>query len=262
MTKRRWHFFIAALVTLLFCFCSVLHADAVDEEHAHTGRMDARGIIEEFMGAPYERAPLGEGDNEAIYREDAFDCTTLVLTVAAKLNAGRQNATEMMKQVHYYPPGKVSFGTRLHFSSYRNRVSDYFQDITSRIGGGITKSEAVVLNRRRPGEGRLIDIDWQKRVRVEYVPSSNVPDLVEKLPDVVGVGFVRTESFEKGLAITHEGILLDGRTLVHASLKEGKVVRMDFLDYLSRQEYSGVSFFSFRQVAERNQTLRKKNTES
>ena len=92
---------------------------------------------------------------------------------------------------------------------------------------------------------------------MEYIPSSEVPDLVEKLPDVVGVGFVRRESFERGLAITHEGIVLDGRTLVHASLKEGKVVRMNFLDYLNRQEYSGVSFFSIRRVMERNQTLRK-----
>lgn len=189
---------------------------------------------------------MGEGEGERIYREDAFDCTTFVLTVAARMHAGQGNASEMMKAIHYYPPGEVSFENRLHFSSYRNRVSDYFKDITSEVGGELTRRRRVVLNRHRPGRGRLVDIDWERELTVEYIPSARVPAVVDQLPEVAGAAFVRRESFRKGLGVVHEGLVLDGRYLAHASSAQGKVVRVDFLDYLKRHAYTGVSFYQLK----------------
>ncbi|MCF8086285.1 MAG: DUF1460 domain-containing protein, partial [Desulfohalobiaceae bacterium] len=200
-------------------------------------------IVQEFMGAPYERSPLGEGEGERIYREDVFDCTTFVLTVAARLNAGSRNASEMMKRIHYDPPGEVSFENRLHFSSYRNRVSDFFEDITSEVGGGLTKRERVLLNRDRPDQGRLVPVAWEREVIMEYIPSARVREVVDNLPEVAGAGFVRREYFAEGLGLVHEGLVLDGRYLVHASSAKGKVVQVDFLDYLKRRGYTGVCFY-------------------
>lgn len=201
------------------------------------------GIARDLLGVPYEEGPLGEGEGERIYREDAFDCTTFVLTVASRLHAENKPPREAMKKIHYYPPGEVSYENRLHFTSYRNRVSDYFRDITARVGGERTKSQEVLLNRDTPGRGRLLDMDWEQEITVEYVPARKVPLVVQNLPRVAGAGFIIREHFSRGLDIVHEGLVLDGERLVHASREKGKVAQEDFLAYLKRHAYCGVLFF-------------------
>jgi hypothetical protein len=186
---------------------------------------------------------LGEGEGERIYREDVFDCTTFVLTVAARINAIDSTPRETMTRIHYHPPGEVSYRNRLHFSSYRNKISPYFEDITEEVGGSAVKREDVLLNRDHPRRGRLIGMDWERELTLAYIPSKRVPQVLEDLPAVAGVGFVRREYFSLGLGVAHEGLVLNGSDLAHASSDRGEVVREDFLGYLGCHDYTGVLFF-------------------
>ena len=227
-------------------FSPVLKSAANPEKAREGGTESVESLVREFMGAPYRKGPLGEGEGERIYREDVFDCTTFVLTIAARMNAIDTPPREAMQKIHYYPPGEVSYRNRLHFSSYRNAISRYFKDITQEVGGDAIKREEVLLNRDHPQQGRLINLDWEREVTVTYIPSKRVPELVENLPAVAGVGFVRRKYFSLGLGVTHEGIVLNGSDLAHASSEKERVVREDFLGYLKRHDYTGVLFFRIK----------------
>ncbi len=195
---------------------------------------DLREVITGFVGTPYELGPLDEGDN--IYREDAFDCTTLVLVSVSNLHS--DNPEEKIKDVNYHPEGEVSYENRLHFSTYRNKINNYFSDITTEVGGEYVRRKDVVLNR-----DRLIDIDWQKEITIDEIRSENVPGIVDNLPEIAGVMFMRDSNPDIGLDINHEGFVLDGEDLVHASPTHGQVHKEDFLSYLENSTYDSVAFF-------------------
>ncbi len=195
-----------------------------------------REIITGFLGTPYSLGPLGEGDNELLYRTDVFDCTTLVLVTVSKLHG--DNPEEEIKNVNYYPPGEVSYETRLHFSTYRNKVNDYFKDITSYVGEGYVNEKKVTLNKNR-----LIDIDWEKDLVIDYINVKDVSKVVDNLPEVAGVMFMRDRNADIGLDINHEGFILDGEYLVHASPDHGEVYKENFNDYLQRVDNDAVSFY-------------------
>ncbi len=195
---------------------------------------EAREIITGFIGTPYQLGPLNEGEN--MYREDVFDCTTLVLTVVANLYS--DNPEEEIKNVNYYPAGEVSYENRLHFSTYRNKVNDYFRDITAEIGGQYASQKQISLNK-----DRLIDIDWQEDLTVYEIRTEDVSKINHQLPEVAGVMFMRDSNPEIGLDINHEGFVLDGMDLVHASPTHGQVYREDFLTYLENSDYDSVGFY-------------------
>src|SRR5262245_45756565 len=75
---------------------------------------------EQFMGAPFEAGPLGEGpqgryDQGPECRFDAFDCTTLVETVAAlALTREASEFSRWLRQIRYQN-GRVDFLSRNHF---------------------------------------------------------------------------------------------------------------------------------------------------
>jgi len=246
--------FIAGLIGMLLLLSPPFFSDLESEANGSPGEVEeeytdrAESLVREFMGTPYQDGPLGEGEGERIYREDAFDCTTFVLTIAARMNAQGISPREAMREVHYYPSGEVSYRNRLHFSSYRNNISRYFQDITREVGGGTVKRAEVLLNRKHPRRGRLIDLDWEREVTVEYIPANKIPEILENLPAVAGAGFVRRKYFSMGLGVAHEGIVLNGSDLAHASSARGRVVREDFLGYLKRHDYTGVLFFRIRSL--------------
>ncbi len=204
-----------------------------------------KGIVYEFLGRPYERGPLGEEEGEQIYREDVFDCTTLVLVSTSKYNANGKSAEEMMKVANYYPAGVVSFESRLHFTTYRNKVSPLFEDITRQIGGDLTEQKKVLLNKDREGEGRLIDVDWEEEVVIEYIKTEAVQKITKNIPKEVGVAFIVDGDENMGLDVRHEGFVFNGSELVHASSQRGEVYKEDLLKFLESSNYSGVLFFRF-----------------
>ncbi len=222
------------LVALSFLLEGEVEEDIIEEEE----EVSLEEIVYSFLGSPYQGGPLGEGEGEKIYREDVFDCTTLVLISAANYNAKEVSPEEKMKDINYHPPGEVSYESRLHFSSYRNLVSPYFKDITREVGGENFREERVLLNGTR-----IIPIDWQEEIVISYIPKEKIHLVLENLPKEAGVGFIREGSFDIGLDINHEGFLFEGRRLVHASLEKGEVVEENFLDYLSKRDYKGVIFY-------------------
>jgi hypothetical protein len=234
---------LTVLLVLGGCLCFGQACGVREGGPVQASPKSVAGIVREFMGVPYQRGPLGEGEGERIYREDVFDCTTFVLTVAARINAIDSTPRAAMTRIHYHPPGEVSYRNRLHFSSYRNKVSPYFEDITAEVGGVAVKRADVLLNRDHPRQGRLISLDWEREVTIEYIPSKRVPKVLDELPPVAGAGFVRREYFPLGLGVAHEGLVLKGSDLAHASSEQGEVVREDFLGYLERNDYTGVLFF-------------------
>ncbi|MFW6283452.1 MAG: N-acetylmuramoyl-L-alanine amidase-like domain-containing protein, partial [Minisyncoccales bacterium] len=137
----------------------------------------------------------------------------------------------------------VSYENRLHFSTYRNKVSSFFEDITQEIGKDKTKEREITLNKKRPEKGRLIDIDWEKEINLNYIEKENVDEIISRLPSEVGVAFIKNGDEKKGLDVRHEGFIFDKKKLVHASGIAEKVVEVDFLDYLKDSGYDGVIFF-------------------
>ncbi len=194
---------------------------------------ELREIITGFIGTPYALGPM---DEENVYEENVFDCTTLVLVTVANLHGERPE--EKIKEVNYYPPGEVSYESRLHFSTYRNKVSDYFEDITAKVGEGHVNQKRVTLN-----EDRIIDIDWQEEIMIDYIRIEDALKVTDNLPEVAGVMFIRDGNADIGLDINHEGFILDGTDLVHASPDHGQVYREDFGNYLQRSNNDAVAFY-------------------
>ncbi len=220
-----------------------LKEEVEDEMEKFEQTKTLKQIVYGFLGVSYERGPLGEGKNEKIYRTDVFDCTTLVLVTASNFNSNGTSPEEMMKRVNYYPAGEVSYENRLHFSTYRNKVSPFFEDITFNVGGQRTKEKTVILNKERDKEGRLIDINWEKEIRIKYIEKEDVPEIISYLPLEVGVAFIVDGDEEMGLDVRHEGFVFDREKLVHASSSRGEVFEENFLDFLEKSNYSGVLFF-------------------
>lgn len=195
------------------------------------------------VGTPYVGGALGEEsgrDTDPLIRYDVTDCTILNLVSVSLAHAAELGPRKAMLRAGYAPPHKATYESRLHFTTDRLDRSPYFRDITSRFPGA--KAKTVILNRRRDGS-RWIPIKWEKKRVVRYVPSGRAKTL-KNIPEVVGVAFVKEKMLDDGLDVMHEGLLYRGTTVVHASLKEKKVIKEPFSEIVSR--YDGVVFFEYR----------------
>ncbi len=225
---------LLSIILIVFIFLPQEKEVIIEEELKDLKELEE--IVLSFIGTPYKLGPLGEKEDKKLYREDVFDCTTLVLISVSKFLSDEPQ--EMIKKINYFPAGEVSYENRLHFSSYRNKVSDYFKDITQKVGGSYTKSKTISLNK-----DRLIDIEWQKDIVLDYILVENVEKIIDKLPSLAGVMFMREEDKTIGLDVRHEGFLIDRKDLVHASINSGKVIKENFLNYLEKVNYDGVIFY-------------------
>ena len=223
-------------------------------------RLKALSIL--GLGAPYQLGPLGEEigrDKDPVFRIDKFDCTTFVLTKTALLySQNLKQAREMMKFLNYgleenlltrEKEPKITFENRLHFTSFRNKVSPYFRDITEQIAGPERiREKKIILNKIKPDGQRLIDIDWEKEIILKYIPSEHInKKLLGELPKAVGIAFIRAGDEKIGLDVRHEGFLFDSELFFHASSKRGQVVVDNFLEWYFSQDnipkFQGVIFF-------------------
>lgn len=199
-------------------------------------------IATSFLNTPYKRNPLGEGEDDYLYRTDVFDCTTFVLSVIAEKHAKKKNAEEIMLEINYHPPGTVSYNNRNHFTTYRNSVSSYFEDVTRNIGENFTNKKTITLNKKIDGK-RVINIDWEKEIVVFYILKKDIEKIINNIGEEIGVGFININQFNNGLDIVHEGLLFDRKNLFHASSKEKRVIQEDFLNYLKQSNHDGVLFY-------------------
>jgi len=138
----------------------------------------------------------------------------------------------MMKFLNYRSQ-EITFENRLHFTTDRNEVSLYFRDITREvIQSEKIKQKEVVLNKIKEDGKRLIDIDWEKSIILNYIPYQYItPEFLQGLLPIVGIAFVRENDAAIGLDVAHEGFLVNGKTLIHASSVQEKVVEENFLSY-------------------------------
>jgi len=218
-------------------------------------RLKALSILR--LGTPYQLGPLGEEsgrDKDPIFRSDVTDCTAFVLTNVALLHSqSLEEAREMMKFVNYRPPNfEITFENRLHFTTDRNMVSPYFGVIAEDpfFGCGL-KTVRVTLNKIKPDGKRLIDIDWEKEMKIQYIPNRCLSEeFFSNLPQVLGIAFLKEGDDKIGLDVRHEGILIDRKFLFHASPIQNKVVAENFFEYYFKNgqfpKFDGIILFEIK----------------
>jgi hypothetical protein len=206
------------------------------------------------VGIPYELGPLGEGappDTQPVLAFKVADCATLNLMAAALAHRSDGGERAAMARANYRD-GRIAYGSRLHFTTDRLDVSPFYRDITRRVAGSACRVKRVTLNRHRDGT-RWIPIDWTRVRDVAYVPRERGPEFAVwydkgRLPDAMGVAFVRVASMDDGLDVLHESLLWKGRTLLHASSRTGRVVTLPWTEFLAGpgQRYDGFVLFEYR----------------
>ncbi|MBN1825312.1 MAG: DUF1460 domain-containing protein [Candidatus Eisenbacteria bacterium] len=198
---------------------------------------------------PYRIGCLGEGrdpDRDPLFRLDETDCTVLVVTSAALLHAGSlEEAEGAIRRIHYRG-GQPSYENRYHFTLDRITASPFFEEITARAApDSLLEGITVRLNRDSAG-GRLLPIDWEREVTIRYLPARRMNRTVAaRLPSACGIAFLRLANVPKGYLVAHEGILLDGDRLFHASSRAGRVVESPLFDYLENTGFDGLLFYRF-----------------
>ncbi len=211
-------------------------------------------IAQLYKGAPYVADPLADEPRDWLpYRET--NCTMFVLYVEALANSRTMaQAREHMRDLHYRG-GVVRYGSRYHFTE--DRITDpanrYFTESTSNSvrDPKILRQLTIELNRKK--DGSLLFGDrlgtWTRAVSLSYVPRHGFrPGMLAGLGRVTGVAFVKKENWGKGLAVGHEGLLIDG-DLYHSSPERGVVVERQYLSagYL-KSPWEGMILFRLEPV--------------
>lgn len=210
-----------------------------------------------FIDTPYSKDPLSD-ENVNWLPYQTTNCTMFVLTVAAFANScGVSEAYMHMRHLHY-KGAQIGFRQRYHFTS--DRITDpenrYFTAETERWVRHPSSLKHVTLQLNRKKQGGYFFGDrlgtWTKEVSLDYVPRQGfTPEMLKKrVPGVIGIAFVDTSLWEKGIIIGHEGILINN-DLYHASPGQGVNVIPDYLSgAFSKSKWDGFVLFRINQVNE------------
>jgi len=211
------------------------------------------------VGTPYEIFKLGEEvepDPDPIIRYDVSDCTGHNLTtLAAAKSSSWAETRQNMINIHYKPDSSGSkqptYASRWHYTLDRITANPNTVDITrTLLPLDQLDSVAITLNKKDTGE-EFLDLNWNRELVAYFIPNDKItPGLLAKLPQIVGVTFVKPAYFKMGIVMGHEGMIIDGKYLVHASQSAGKTVKLDFLDYYFPESgafFGGIMIFEFRE---------------
>ena len=209
------------------------------------------------IGTPYELFKLGEEtlpDTDPIIRLDVSDCTVHVLTSMTFAQSKTWNeARSNIIKIHYkidedgnYIP---TYESRWHFTSDRILSNPNTINITNKfVDSGELENIGLTLNIKNDGS-ELLELGWFREIQLSYIPNKKIDsELLQKLPQVCGIAFVRKSLFQDGLAIAHEGILIDQNDLIHASSDAGKTVRINMLNYYfgnNNPQFDGIMIYKF-----------------
>ena len=209
------------------------------------------------IGTPYEEFKLGEEilpDTDPLFRLDVSDCTvhvltTFVLAQSSNWNDARENITEVHYKLNSDGEHIPSYDSRWHFTSDRLLSNPSTVDITNKIADDkYLKNVELILNKKQNGSP-LLDMDWSKKIQLSYIPNKFISlDLLDKLPQICGIAFVREAYIKNGLIIAHEGILLDKINLVHASSDSGQTAKVNFMEYYfngKKPNFDGIMVYKF-----------------
>jgi len=211
------------------------------------------------VGTPYEIFKLGEEvepDLDPIIRYDVSDCTGHNLTsLAAARSSNWDEARQDMINLHYKPDSngvkQPSYKSRWHYTVDRITMNPNTVDITqSLVPKAALDSINITLNQKEDGE-EFLDLNWKRTMTAYYIPNHEItPALMAKLPTIVGVTFVKPKYFKMGIVMGHEGMIIDGKYLVHASQSAGETVKLDFLKYYFPEAgafFGGIMIFEFKE---------------
>lgn len=214
------------------------------------------------VGKPYELFCLGEEsgeDTDPIFRMDVSDCTVHILTSLASVQSQSwDEARSALIDIHYKPNeigvSTPTYKSRWHYTTDRIQDHPSTRNITSDL---VSNKEltpvSITLNKKESGEA-FLELGWNKPTAISYISNEIIDaELLKKLPDIVGVAFVKKSYFKMGLIVAHEGMVIDQKNIIHASSEYGKTVNMDFMKYYFREDgpiFDGVLFFTFHPLEE------------
>lgn len=217
------------------------------------------------LGTPYKIFNLGEEaepDLDPIFRLDVSDCTSHVLTsISLAQSDSWQSARDNLVQLHYKPDDfgniKPDYKKRWHYTSDRLLHNSITPEITSRfVTPEQLQTVTVTLNQKQDGS-EFLPLDWTRQVSVRYIPSNEISGkLLDKLPGFIGVAFVKKSYFKMGIITAHEGMLLDGKYLLHAGQSAKETVKEDFLNYYFTSDgpkFDGVMLYEFKPIIDNPQ---------
>jgi len=209
------------------------------------------------VGKPYELFCLGEEtgeDTDPIFRLDVSDCTVHILTsLASAQSQSWDEAKSNLIDIHYKLNetgfSSPTYKSRWHYTSDRIQDNPSTQNITPLlVQKNQLKSISITLNKKKGGES-FLDLDWKKKTIIAYIPNESIDsDLLKRLPDIVGIAFVKKSYFKMGLVVAHEGMIINQKNIIHASSEYDKTVNIDFMEYYFRETvplFDGVLFYSF-----------------
>jgi hypothetical protein len=209
------------------------------------------------IGTPYELFKLGEEtlpDTDPIIRLDVSDCTVHVLTSLSFAQSKTwDEARDKIIKIHYKTDENgnhtPTYKSRWHFTSDRILSNLSTVNITNElVDSDELENVDLTLNYKDDGS-ELLDIDWLKKIQLSYIPNNKINlELLKKLPQVCGIAFIRDSYFKDGLAIAHEGILIDQQDLIHASSDANKTVRVNLIDYYfinGEPSFDGIMIYKF-----------------
>lgn len=211
------------------------------------------------VGTPYEIFKLGEEvepDLDPIIRYDVSDCTGHNLTsLAAAKSSSWDEARNTMVQLHYKADSngvkQPTYKSRWHYTVDRITMNPNTVDITQTLlPKAALDSVNITLNKKDDGE-EFLDLGWDRTMTAYYIPNHEITkELMAKLPTIVGVTFVKPKYFKMGIVMGHEGMIIDGKYLVHASQSAGETVKLDFLKYYFPEGgpfFDGIMIFEFKE---------------
>ncbi|MDH5433112.1 MAG: DUF1460 domain-containing protein [Gammaproteobacteria bacterium] len=210
------------------------------------------------IDTPYQIFKLGEAklpDTDPIFRLDVSDCTGHILTsLSLAQSQSWQEAEQNMIALHYkadkqgnkYPDYKL----RWHYTSDRILNHPSTPNISDQIAlESLMTSQTITLNQKENGSENL-DLDWTLNANIKYIPSAQIkPELLNKLPALSGVAFVKPDYFKIGVLVAHEGMVIDGKYLLHASQLDGKTIKVDFMSYYfnnDKPRFAGILLYDFK----------------
>lgn len=211
------------------------------------------------VGTPYEIFKLGEEvepDPDPIIRYDVSDCTGHNLTslAAAKSSSWSQTKSNMI-DIHYKADAQgvktPTYISRWHYTLDRITANPYTVDITQDLlPRSSLDSVSITLNKKDDGS-EFLELDWGRSMTAYFIPNDQITaELLAKLPQIVGVAFVKPNYYKMGIVMGHEGMIIDGKYLVHASQSAGETVKLDFLEYYFPEDgafFGGIMIYEFRE---------------
>lgn len=230
-------------------------------------------VSNDFKDKPYINNPLGENkgiDKDPLYRYDAFDCQTYVETVLAlSLTKDEEDFKKLLTKIRY-KEGEILFEKRNHFVNpdwIRNN-EEYVKDITYDISHNILNEEPkemkTLLDRKNWFKQNYnIEVKVKKEeISIEYITLDklllNKQKFIDNIKEPLIVNFVINnpklkEEIGTDIDISHIAFIIpkdNSLILRHASLKQKKVVDIDFFDYIEWIKkypmYIGINFLEIK----------------